>query len=86
MFGFGKKVAKDVPGILEEGRSWVNRLSNAADIAYQESKDLTAQAEEVITTATIEAAEIKEIAEGFQLEASEGHAIASNFQKMLTVK
>ena len=39
MFGFNRK-AKDVPGILEEGRSWTERLSAAADIAAEEAKKL----------------------------------------------
>jgi hypothetical protein len=85
MFGFKRK-AKDVPGILEEGRSWTERLAAAADAADQQSVELNAEATAIVREAEVESQNIKNIASAFRKEADEGHAIAANFKTMLHVE
>jgi len=83
MFGWKKK--DTVPGLLNEGRSWTERLSAAADEAQQEAESLTMEAKSVVAVAKVQAANINDVAGAFQIDADEGHAIAANYKNLLKV-
>lgn len=70
MFGFFSK--KNVPQLLNEGRTWVSNLEEASAVTTAKAEDLSEQANAL----NMEAATLQFIAD-------EGQAVADNFKKIL---